>query len=374
VAEKKSEEDSARLEWPPRKEDLERLYLEQRLSAAKIAKAYGLQYASPKTAESTVLYHLKRNGISRRDPAEHIRKVSETMVDEWILRYQRGESLKQIAGESINPVTVFNHLHTRGIQLRDKVEAQIKSVRRFEKAPFDGDAYQKGYLLGLARGDLNVKRHGRAIRVRTASTHPAMIDLLTSLMVPHGPVRVRPRLSTMVGYEWSFESELDASFGFLLEGRLTVPVGVQSVEFVLGYLAGLFDAEGSLWLRADRPFEPRMSFSNKNLELLLWVQSSLSMLGFHAHLGKPDSNGVSQLQLWRVEEILSLLKTLRLRHPERKAKVKIIFEPIAPELRHERWELLLSELKTDKAEFLKLAESVLAQKGNGSSKLRSMER
>ncbi len=68
MSDEKSETDSARLSWPPSAEDLARLYLEQKLSASKIAKAYGLKYASAKTAESTILYHLKRNGISRRDP------------------------------------------------------------------------------------------------------------------------------------------------------------------------------------------------------------------------------------------------------------------------------------------------------------------
>lgn len=62
------------LAWPPTKEDLSKLYLEERLSAAKIAKVYGLAYASPKTAESTILHHLKKNGIQRRDKAEHVRK------------------------------------------------------------------------------------------------------------------------------------------------------------------------------------------------------------------------------------------------------------------------------------------------------------
>lgn len=50
-----------KLAWPPSKESLERLYIQQRLSAAKIAKVYGLSYANPKTAESTVLHHLKKN-------------------------------------------------------------------------------------------------------------------------------------------------------------------------------------------------------------------------------------------------------------------------------------------------------------------------
>lgn len=67
-----------RLVWPPKKEDLERLYVVEKLSAAKIADAYGLtgKYKTPKAAESTVLYHLKRCGIERRDPAEHIMKVT----------------------------------------------------------------------------------------------------------------------------------------------------------------------------------------------------------------------------------------------------------------------------------------------------------
>jgi len=62
--------------------DLERLYLQQKLSASKIAIVYGLKYAKAKTAESTLLYQLRKNGITRRDQAAHIRKVTETRVDE----------------------------------------------------------------------------------------------------------------------------------------------------------------------------------------------------------------------------------------------------------------------------------------------------
>ena len=73
----------------------------------RIANVYGLKYASPKTAESTVLYHLKRNGIARRDAADHVRKVSPAMVEEWTIRYENGESLKQIAGGNVDAVTVW---------------------------------------------------------------------------------------------------------------------------------------------------------------------------------------------------------------------------------------------------------------------------
>src|SRR5467141_234601 len=117
--------DPSKLVWPPQAEDLRQLYVNQRLSAAKIAALYGLKYASPKTAESTVLYHLKRNGITRRDKADHVRKVTREMEAEWIKRYEEGKSLSEIAGNEFSAATVMNHLRDRGIQRRDKVEAQI---------------------------------------------------------------------------------------------------------------------------------------------------------------------------------------------------------------------------------------------------------
>jgi hypothetical protein len=309
-----------KLVWPPLAEDLKRLYLDQKLSASKIATVYGLKYVSAKTAESTILYHLKRNGIARRDPAAHVRKVSDSMVDDWMARYQKGESLKQIAGTSVTAVTVFNHLHKRGLGLRDKVEAQIKAVTRFQKAPFDGNEEDKAYLLGLARGDLNVARHGRAIRVKTSSTHPAMIDLVASLFIPYGPIRVYPYHSRLVGYEWTIETELDQTFRFLLDGKLGTPRIRSSRVVRIAYLAGLFDAEGSLWLRGNRRFEPRMSFTNTDLGLLNWVRDSLDKMGFHPYLGLPNVDGVRQIQMWRVEEVLKLVRILPVRHPEKKSK------------------------------------------------------
>lgn len=123
------------LTWPPTREDLERLYVAEEPSAAKIAQAYGLKYPNPKTAESTILHHLKKNGIKRRDPAEHIRKVTEAMVEKWVKRYKAGESLRQIGGELVDPVTVWNHLKARGVVLRDRIQSQTDAVTKHEKKP-----------------------------------------------------------------------------------------------------------------------------------------------------------------------------------------------------------------------------------------------
>jgi LAGLIDADG-like domain len=358
VTEEKREANSVRLAWPPAREDLQHLYVEQKLSAAKIARAYGVTYSSDKTAESTILYHLKKNGISRRDAAAHVRKVTDSMVDEWIDRYQKGESLKQIAGSSIDPVTVFNHLHKRGIRLRDKVEAQIKAVKKFEKSSFDGDAVEKAYMLGLVRGDLAVARHGRAIRVKTSSTHPAMMELVLSLVAPYGPTRVYPRFSKMVGYEWTVEGELDQSFEFLFSEKDVPPTESAADEMILGYLAGLFDAEGSIWMRKGRPFAPRLSFTNKDASMLDWVESQLTRLGLHHSRSLPDKKGVLHTRLWRNDDVLRVLRYLPLKHPEKKAKTRLIINGERNRTGLARkWECLLAHIDEDILEFVRLAKS-----------------
>jgi len=369
MAEEKSGANSAGLAWPPTKEDLQRLYVDQKLSAAKIAKVYGLEYASVKTAESTVLHHLKKNGINRRDPAEHIRKITEEMVDAWVVRYQNGESLKQIAGDAVDPVSVFNHLHKRGVRLRDKVEAQIEAVTKFRKFPFDGTERDRAYLLGFARGDLNVKRHGRAIRVKTTSSHPAMIELFISLFCRYGPTREYPKFFESFGHEWTVEGELDRTFEFLLTEKLTPPIK-SNVGVVLAYLAGLFDAEGSLWLRSNRSFGPRLSYTNKDLDMLSWIETHVNALGFNARRVGPDENGVYRVLLWRNKEVLDFIRLLPIRHPEKKAKARLLLN--ASQIRstlYPRWQNLLNGIDADCATFLKEAEYEFSQDERGSLSL-----
>jgi len=349
-------EGEQKLVWPPTKEDLERLYLHEHLSAMKIAIVYGLKYPSPKTAESTILHHLKKNGIGRRDCAEHVRKVTAEMVDDWVKRYQAGESLKQIAGEEVDHVTVFLHLHKRGLQLRDKVEAQIKAVTRFQKTPFDGTEEDRAYLLGFTRGDLNVARHGRSIRVKTSSTHPAMIELVTYLFAPYGPVRIYPHYTDLAGYEWTVEGELDRTFEFLLIEKMNNLGNGVSRRVAMAYLAGLFDAEGSVWIRVAGKRTPEISIPNTDASMLDWVKSCLTSAGFTPQRGSPNSDGVAKVRMWRENEITSLLRLMPLRHPEKKARARLLLDAKTPWNEIEKkWRSLLKEFEEDRLSFIALA-------------------
>ncbi|MDA4136106.1 MAG: hypothetical protein OK449_03780 [Thaumarchaeota archaeon] len=320
------------LPWPPRPEDLRRLYIDEHPSAAKIAARYGLKYASPKTAESTVLYHLKKNGISRRDKAEHIRRVTEEMVDGWVKRYETGESLKQIGGDEFSPVTVFLHLRKRGVHLRDKVEAQIEAVTKFPRTPFRGDIFEKSYILAFVWGDCSVEIHGRAVRVRSGTTHPEFVNLFKSIFGQYGHVRVYPKLAKVTPAEWNLEVDLHGSFEFLHEKNAKrIPEILGSRDTLPNFLAGFSDAEGSIYFHQDQG-NFNFSISNTNADILRRIQELLTAEGYNPKLKRSRSRVVSPLgiafEIWslgfyRPDEVKKLLTMLPLRHVEKVTKARL---------------------------------------------------
>jgi hypothetical protein len=327
--------------WPPKKEDLERLYVVERLSASRIARVYGLKYRNPKVAESTVLYQLKRNGIKRRDAAEHIKKVTEEMADEWVRRYETGESLNEIASGEFSPVTVFLHLRKRGVELRDKVEAQIQAVTKYQRKSFQGDTTKKAYLMGLRYGDLDAVRHGRAIRVRVSTTHPAMADLFESIFSPYGQVHRYPRRAPFTGYEWTLECDLDDSFSFLLRKSSTSELDrLTDLEFQ-GFLAGFFDAEGSNFLHLKSSgLAPEANITNTDLEVLKLIAGRFQILGIRCKLafrGREKERGrfksvspLWRLDVWRFESVRRLMTMLQLRHAEKTVKASLAIRFVSP--------------------------------------------
>jgi LAGLIDADG-like domain len=362
------------LAWPPTKEDLERLYLVEKLSAGKIAVVYGLKYKNAKVAESTVLYELKKNGIKRRDRADHVRKVTEEMVDEWVGRYRSGESLKQIAEEVFSPVTIFLHLRKRGLQLRDKVEAQIQAVTKYERRPFEGSEIDRAYLVGFTKGDCQTIRHGRAIRVRTSTTHPDMEILFNDLFGRFGLVHRYPRKSKLTGYEWSLEVDLDGTFEFLLK---TVDDALaeyaRSAATFLSFLAGFADAEGSVYFHTKGKggsFE--ISLANTDLPLLTRIQAFLDTLGHFSRirilnqglirLGYEKSGKIGRLIVWRHIDVIRLLQLLPLRHGEKRAKADLalaLMQTSDKKVRREilnQWNGLLSSIDRGRKDFVLEAE------------------
>jgi hypothetical protein len=370
--------------WPPRREDLEMLYLVEKLSASEIAKAYGLHYKNPKVAESTVLYHLKRNGIRRRDAVSLSTKFSEETVDDWAKRYEAGESLKDIAGGELSPVTVYLRLRKRGVKLRGKVEAQIKAVTKYQKASFNGDALERAYLVGFRYGDLHVVRHGRAIRVRVSTTHPAMIDLFRTLFCAYGPIYQYPKESKLTGFEWSLDCDLDQSFTFLLNPQEELYEIMSSKELFFAFLAGFFDAEGSVYYHRKAMhggFE--FTLTNMDVSLLRRIAEKLRTLRFHPKVRlspqmkdrgvKNGGQAIWKLSLWRFVEVSNILRILPVRHGEKKAKRKFVLRLVLRQAAIERgrlieeWDKLRASIKEKRNACV--MEARIAYRGRNSPKL-----
>jgi hypothetical protein len=381
-----------KLAWPPLAEDLKRLYLEQKLSAAKIAKAYGLTYPSDKTAESTILYHLKKNGISRRDAAAHIRKVTDSMVNEWVDRYQRGESLKQIAGNSFSPVTIFNHLRKRGLQLRDKIEAQIKAVTIHDKKPFQGGPADRAYIAGITRGDFWAGRHGRAVRVRLGTTHPDMADLFRQLFSKHGPIYEYPKAAALTEYEWTLDCDLDSSFEFLVQSKTDVSVFIRSSDLFMSFLAGFFDAEGTVYFHKKRnsgAFE--LAIVNTDAGLLREIWEKLSRRGFALKLERVKVNqekavrsGVEnpgefrwRIVMWRFEDVCRLMAAMPVRHAEKIAKIEIALRIARLTESQQRaaamieWKQLLNQIRNRRNQYVTRARVVYEHRIDSEKRLES---
>jgi hypothetical protein len=360
------------------------------LSASKIATVYGLKYAGAKTAESTILYHLKKHGISRRDPAEHVRKVADTMVDEWVVRYQGGESLKQIAGDALDMVTVFNHLKRRGIQLRDKVEAQIKALTIHSRVPFSGEHLEKAYLVGLAFGDLGVTWHGRAVRARLSTTHPSMSKLFRDLFASHGPIYEYPRLDQLVGYEWSLDCDLDSSFDFLQAGKLNPFSFARDEKSFMSFLAGFFDAEGTVYFHkkgTGGAFE--LTIVNTDERILEEIGRELSRRGFTFKLERVKADrerairsGVKnpgqfrwRIVMWRLGDVCRLMTAMPNRHPEKVAKISIAlrFARLAGNEQKadvmSEWQSLLNRIRHERDEYVERARKTYGVRINSKDNL-----
>lgn len=67
-------------------------------------------------------------------------------------------------------------------------------------------------------------------------------------------------------------------------------------------------------------------------------------------------------QVWRNADVLKLLHAMPLKHPEKKAKARLLFrfEHERFEL-HQIWDALLSEIEFDRLQFIELAKEVLSE-------------
>lgn len=218
------------------KERLIELYINKKLSTAKVASYFGCNHV-------TILNYLKFYNIPRRSRLGNRKSVDITKEALFDLYVNKKLTHKQIS-EKLG--------YSRfGIQSKIKLykipsRSFSKALTKYPKYDFKNNLIEKAYLTGFRLGDLNVSKVRRLIQVRCSTTKENQITLIKSLFMPYGYVHVwKAKRGTL-----EVVTLLNTSFTFLLPKSDSVEKWItDDTNIFLSFLAGYSDAEGSYYLR-----------------------------------------------------------------------------------------------------------------------------
>jgi intein/homing endonuclease len=291
--------------------------------------------------EGAVLELIRNEGLSIEHLDEETRGRIRAVMEylHWVREVSMTDIAELIGSKTSGYVSwLFKKIE---VKARDFEEGRLKGIadaRKHKRNPFDGTDEDKAYLLGISHGDFHVSRpFGDTVRVSTSSTHPAMVELFRNLFEKYGHVYQHSRFKKDTHtYEWNLSTILDVSFSFLLEPRTECRGWIfRRPSTVLAYLAGLFDAEGTIGVYPNaRTTSVQVVYYNTDLDLIQCVQKWLVHLGYRAldpYLDKkigfrsPGFHIEMKKNYWRVmvgtfEEAQDFLLKLPLVHRERTAK------------------------------------------------------
>ncbi len=244
------------------KEDLENLYLKEKLSTRKIAQRYIC-------GKSTIESRLKKYNIAIRNKSEALKLVPR--VEKYKISKEKLRELyedKRLSAYKIadiyncSPSAIFAKLKKFSIPRRTDVEGIIltndercrkiaKAVTKYPKKDFNGSGAERTYLMGFCLGDMHVtkKKYGETIYAASCTTKNEQLALMKSLFKRFGHIHInQSKKSTKDGEIDSFHfiANLNSSFDFLLNKKDTIEKWIlKDNDFFLSFLAGYIDAEGS---------------------------------------------------------------------------------------------------------------------------------
>jgi DNA repair photolyase len=172
----------------------------------------------------------------------------------------------------------------------------LRGTGRFADPPSRCDEYMRGYLCGLIRGDGHLKsyRYGNATvhgfrlaladfeALRRAQLFLERLDVATSRGVFAAAAGARREIRLI-------RSGSRATFEAIQE--IVRYRDRPSLAWRKGFLAGIFDAEGSCG------GANALRISNQDGTIIHWTQESLERLGFDAVVEPPRANGVRNVRI-----------------------------------------------------------------------------
>jgi intein-encoded DNA endonuclease-like protein len=171
----------------------------------------------------------------------------------------------------------------------------------------------------------------------------------------------------------------------LLDREKYVELAFQDDDLFLYFLAGFFDAEGSIYFHKKKvhgAFE--FSLTNMNETLLRRIAERLSALGYNPTISQKRQNPDRALQrgiknssdfiwhvaLWRYDDVVRLIRALPSRHQEKVAKIGIALrlefrsESKDREIVVADWESLKRSIKKGCLEYIEFARQLFKMRNS----------
>lgn len=222
---------------------------------------------------------------------------------------------------SVTYVTIIYWMKKFGVPTR--------SVRKYETNPFNGNKFEKAYLIGLRLGDLNVRAHRKQILARTSTSHPAMLELFSSVFQKYSHVHQFPIFNPKKKphFDWQIYALLDRSFTFTLDKAIPDDVTADENKFYT-FLAGYTDAEGCILVTPNKDgLRFYFQVASEDSKTLSAIANKLKEAGYRFTLRIAAKKGESygrrykkdywELRIATKADVIKLLKRLELRHREK---------------------------------------------------------
>lgn len=317
------------------KDDLRRLYLHEKLSSSQIAKTYNC--TSCCIRDKFRKFKIPIRSISEAIMIDRGINISKNELRKLYLQ-DKLSTLKIAKVHRCCDEAIRWRLHKFDIPVRSKFEAN----RIYLTNDFNGSLGEKSYLIGFRIGDLWVgliRENSQTIVVRCSSTKKEQINLISNLFSSYGHIKInkRDRRGAL-----KIRCHLNMTFDFLLNKRDKIPEWIyDNDKYFMAFLAGYIDAEGYMGIRKDNTAELQIASYDKNI--LHQIYRKLNNLNIKCLTPKlsrkkgynKDNFGVRNGDMWvigvfRKSSLLRLLNFMGsyLKHPKNLRAMQMIIQNI----------------------------------------------
>lgn len=224
---------------PVTKKQLKYWYFKEKRSMFDIAGRLGCTH-------SAIVYKFQKLGIKSRGHLGLTKSIKLKKKSLEYLYYERGLSLKKIAK--------IVHCSESGLERKFKVyNLKSRGIKnracKYKKFDFSEDPIEKAYLIGFRLGDLNIIKTVNVIQARCSTTISNQLKLIRQLFSPYTTVRATKGKRG----DWDIVASVNKSFDFLIPKHKNIPRWIpENPNTFFAFLAGYIDAEGYFYFKKPK--------------------------------------------------------------------------------------------------------------------------